>query len=515
MKRIALLLCLLLPGMVAAETITPARPTVAEYKARTAKATYWVDTLADLQNIPADELSEGRVYSTRGHTTETDNGGMRFVWFATGLSADGGEDSPLRIAGPNGADDFFRAADGGQGLVTGRAAGYGGDFCLVANWPFNTIDNGVSTAICMGGGSSLPNHIGNTGKPLGTDYTPSGWADDSGYVDNFAGITVLAGGYDNILNQVAGVIMGGGHNFVKYHADGHSIIGGGSYNVIYGGRSGIFGGLANSINGASTSQAFIGGGYDNTIGNSCTGAAIVGGSGNGVNAGSGFALAHGSSNEITATAGIALGQSNTLTAPYSIVVGLQNTSTIGASGYTACFGRENTAQDDYSLTFGRGAETLAPYSLTAGRTTLHSGGISQSIDCIQQVRTSGSPALTNLADSIVVPAGKRSMGVGTIYLSALRDGSADGNNDSNYAWSAWRQDFSFLSDGSNYRISKVGTTVTSGTIDFDTAIYDGITITTPPAVAASSGQLRVQVTGVDGVAINWVARINMVFQAVQ
>jgi hypothetical protein len=138
------------------------------------------------------------------------------------------------------------------------------------NFTNNSADNSIATgctqATIGGGGlaAGWGNFIGSTGKPSGTDFTPTGWADDADYVEGFADFSTISGGYDNICNQVAGVIAGGGHNFIKYDAGGHSAILAGSYNLIEADRAMIFGGAANSING-NGSYSVILGGYGNDL----------------------------------------------------------------------------------------------------------------------------------------------------------------------------------------------------------------------------------------------------------
>ncbi len=130
----------------------------------------------------------------------------------------------------------------------------------------NSIEIGTSRNTIGGGGSTVaPNIIGTTSLPFYNDFTPTDWAADTSYVAQSANVALIAGGYDNIVNQEAGVIVGGGHNFMKYNSNGHSIIGGGSYNLISAGRSGIVSGRRNTITGASEVFSFIGGGDDNNI----------------------------------------------------------------------------------------------------------------------------------------------------------------------------------------------------------------------------------------------------------
>lgn len=133
------------------------------------------------------------------------------------------------------------------------------------NSAYNSIDSSPVAYILGGGSNGWPNLIGSTGLPNGSDFAPTDWSADSGYPSGAADVSLIAGGYDNIVNQEAGTIIGGGHNFVKYNSNGHSIIGGGSYNLISSGRSGIFSGRRNTITGASNAFSFIGGGDDNNI----------------------------------------------------------------------------------------------------------------------------------------------------------------------------------------------------------------------------------------------------------
>lgn len=137
---------------------------------------------------------------------------------------------------------------------------------FVVNADINAVDPGTTRNVIGGGGSNpARNLIGTVSLPFYSDFTPTGWAADSAYVDNSANVAVIAGGYDNVNNQEAGSIVGGGHNFIKYDSNGHSIIGGGSYNLIAAGRSGIFAGRRNTITGTNKVFSFVGGGDNNNI----------------------------------------------------------------------------------------------------------------------------------------------------------------------------------------------------------------------------------------------------------
>lgn len=135
---------------------------------------------------------------------------------------------------------------------------------FIVNSEHNASDS--TLGIIVGGGSAIqPNLIGSPTKPQGSDFTPTGWADDTGYVATTATQAFIGAGGDNICNQSAGSITGGAHNFIKYNAGGHSNIHGGSYNLISGFRSFIAHGVANTITGSASSLSAIGGGQNNNL----------------------------------------------------------------------------------------------------------------------------------------------------------------------------------------------------------------------------------------------------------
>lgn len=177
-----------------------------------------------------------------------------------------------------------------NGISAGTTQIAGANSGININSAHNTVGNGCDTYFVAGGQSAAPNRIGYAGKPVGTDYTPTGWADDIGYPAGAADLVFIGGGYDNVANQLNSTIVGGGHNFVMYHAGGHGFIGGGAYNLLAAGWSAIAGGLANGISGANSNFNFIGGGQQNEIVGSYS--VIPGGSQCRVNGNYGFAFGH-------------------------------------------------------------------------------------------------------------------------------------------------------------------------------------------------------------------------------
>jgi len=168
------------------------------------------------------------------------------------------------------ADSFvaskgLRIADGP--LTLGAAfqiAASGSNYC--ARSDVNKIDDGTQTNSILGGGAAnYINAIGSPGLPYGIPPAlPPEWEADAAYPDNAATVATICGGYDHICNQIAGLICGGGHNFIKYNAQGHSVIVGGSFNLVSSGRSAIVGGTLNAIHGPHI-QGFIGSGTGNRI----------------------------------------------------------------------------------------------------------------------------------------------------------------------------------------------------------------------------------------------------------
>lgn len=153
---------------------------------------------------------------------------------------------------------------------------------FIANCTINTRDSLTNYNTISGGGTTLaPNQIGALGPPHYADFTPTGWTPDLGYVAGVANYAIIGGSYDNIVNQEAGAILAGAHNFVKSNAGDHSIIAGGAYNVISAGRSGIFAGRRSTITGAGSNFNFIGVGDDLNIVGSFS--VIPGGLSNSVN----------------------------------------------------------------------------------------------------------------------------------------------------------------------------------------------------------------------------------------
>ena len=200
-------------------------------------------------------------------------------------------------------------------------------------------------------------HIGTaTAKPLGVSGTNSDpaagvdaisgtpWSVDAGYVADSAGVSTVIGGYDHINNQLAGTIIGGGHNYLQYNVNGHGSILGGANNRIDGGRSTIIGGSSCTINGGANIGVIVGGEY-----NTCQGSRSV--------------ILGGLSNQVISTA------------TYSAVVGgRSNTINAGVDYGVIISGQGNLVTHDYAVVMGNNGISDAVGALTISRTKLSKDG---------------------------------------------------------------------------------------------------------------------------------------------
>lgn len=417
-----------------------------------------------------------------------------------------------------------------------------GTDCFAINPNDNSIDVGVSVSVITASGSaSYPNRIGSTGKPVGTDFTPTGWADDAGYVSGAADVATISGGYDNIVNAIAGAICGGGHNFIKYNVGGHGFIGGGSYNVLDAARSVIVGGRRNTITGGATTEyCAIVGGDNNNIVNADYGI-IVGGSSNAIPDTGGSVhcfIGSGSGNSVDATASVIVGgQNNVVTGNWAGIVGGYNNEVsanyggvlngrdhvVSAEGASA-IGYGHTAKNIYATVMGSFGVSISPNSLTIARDGLVEDGDAQIVTAVMAARTSDA-TLTNLNtlgtnQFIELDDTKVTVGTAKILLTAIKDGSADGNNDSNYEQVSYSAEVGFYWDGTNgFFFDAAGQTAVAASPTRDLTLLAGntnndFTAGAAPHLAINTGALRLKVTGLAATKINWVARIDLVMATI-
>lgn len=396
----------------------------------------------------------------------------------------------------------------------------------------NASDSTIST-ITGAGSASYPNLIGTTGKPVAATWAPTGWADDSGYVAASAQVAGILSGYDHVVNCLAGTVCGGGHNFIKYSVQGHNIVGGGSYNIINGGYSGIFSGRRNSISGGPNANFnFIGSGDDNEIASPSSYACIGTGLSNDIlSTGTYGFIGSGTLGVVSGGFGVIVsGNGNTSSGDYAAILSGNACTASGAysmahgngatasGAYSAAIGRDMSAANPFAYAFGRDGVSRGAGTITLAKTKLVEVGDAQVVSLVQAVRTSGA-TLTNMTsvdgDLFTLPAGKVSAGTCRVLLTAMRDGSADGNNDSDYTQASYSLEFGFFWNGTNGFLFSSATQTSvaaSPTLDLSALSANTNNDFAPgaaPHVAINSGALRVKVTGIAATAINWVARLDM------
>ena len=227
------------------------------------------------------------------------------------------------------------------------------NFCV--NATISVIDPQTQRCVITAPGDPThTNKIGAQSSPVGTDNTnPGDWADDTAYPSGGASVATISGGYDMINNQLAGTITGGGHNYMQYNVNGHSFMGGGSYNWINAGRATIVAGTDNRVTGATSVYSAVLGGFQNSIEGNSSHSTVIGGSTNTINTTTANHLAYGVGNLITSSQDhcITIGHNHTISgaSSYAAHVGGLNNARTG-SGYGAALGgRNNTQSGSYSV----------------------------------------------------------------------------------------------------------------------------------------------------------------------
>ena len=214
----------------------------------------------------------------------------------------------------------------------------------------------------------------NSDRSAGVDATKGlPWVDDSSYVNGAAGVTTLIGGYDHVCNQIAGTVIGGGHNYLQYSALGHSTIVGGSNNRVSGGRAAIIGGSNNTV---TANQSFCFGGYGNTVNGPYS--VIIGG------------IDHVVHTTATGYSAICGGRQHSITANYAACIG----------GYS------NTITHDQAVLIGQDGLSDAVGALTISRTKLSVAGDVQTTIHEYGWRTTNA-TIANMTQNFVIPAAQK------------------------------------------------------------------------------------------------------------
>lgn len=367
-------------------------------------------------------------------------------------------------------------------LLTGNPSG---GFILASAQNADAVVNGeTNTILITTANTANPSYIGrDDGPPRGGPGTNSDplaaidaireqpWAADTSYPEGGvggAGVAVVFGGYDHICNQLAGLIFGGGHHYMPYNINGHSTIIGGSNHRVSGGRCTIVGGVDNTVAGASNLGGAIYSGRENVVYGASIYSTIIGGQENEISAG------------VNST----------------IIAGLDNKIT-SATGAVVLNGRENEALHTYSAVSGYGARSLGA-GLWMGA-VLTAIGDSQSVMMALNRRTTNA-TLANMVDSagggIQFEAGRRSVFSGRVSVSALDEATGD--------IAAYETTFAVRWDGTTATVWAGGS---SGATRPLTSIVDQIAVAAVPIISASTGLLRVQVTGKLTTNIKWAGHI--------
>ena len=411
---------------------------------------------------------------------------------------------------------------------------------IAANPALNTIDPLTNASAITGGGRlNFENIIGSPVKPKGIDFTPYGWVTDVGYVAGSAAVATISGGYDCVNNQLAGSILGGGHNFLRYSVVGHSTIGGGSYNIIHGGYCVITGGTRNAI-GDDVTGSIISGGQQNTIkGVNADFSTINGGdlnlihgaersfigsgnnnviqSLNGYNSILGgednrigdnettdqsfrSVIGGGGNNQIISSkrASIGGGEGNSIEAgaDYSSILGGNgNTIEAGAIGAVVVGGENNTANSKYGLTHGLHAVNGVHGSHThTGRRNAVDGDCQAISFAIGNITVDGTTGIYLATDGTLKYAALSddTNWVGTMFITGREAATGD-------TYSC-KVDFSIRRHGGTNTIQYESKTV----------MLNDFTLTTEPAIDLhASGLFRVLIKGEAAKTILWSGRVDV------
>lgn len=324
--------------------------------------------------------------------------------------------------------------------------------------------NGV---FILGGTTGLPHRVGNTANtPVTAPSTPpTSWGADSGYPGGAVVVNCI-GGYDTIVNQTGGGTMMANHCHVKYNVNGHSYIVGGSGCVIVGSRSGIFASRESEIGGSSSTF--------NTI--------------------------------------LSADNSEIQSASYCLLTGLNNNIASGGH-FSMILGRDCDVITNHEAAFiqGRYADSPAPYSHCIGNAVLENNDLRRWVQ-VDYKRTTNATTSNPTYLGSALPAGKTTSGLLRVIVTALQDGSADGDASGNYDVASWSGDVGFRWDGTNgYLYTASGTAGPSSDPSVAlTTIRDNITCAAVPSVSINTGLLRVKVTGNASKTINFIISMEVV-----
>lgn len=377
-------------------------------------------------------------------------------------------------AGSDPADLLIAPLLGSSGLNDALRAPMGGT-ATPQVWKLSSDDTIEATCtnalVITTSNISYKSGIGRVARPLGAAGTNSDpaagadaikglpWVDDSGYVAGSAGVTTLIGGYDHVCNQIAGTVIGGGHNYLQYNVNGHSAIVGGANNRVSGGRSAALGGSDNTI---TDNNSVCVGGFGNTINGKYS--SIVGGVGHVIGSST-----FGYSN-------ISGGRANAITANYAACVG----------------GYGNSITHDQAVVMGQDGISDAVGSLTISRTKLSVVGDVQTTIHEYGWRTTNATIANMTQNFVIVSAQKTALAI-RAQMVAIDEATG--------ACAVYTWEGGMIWDGA--ATATFYDAGGSGATRNFTQIVDNIGVAAVPSWSGSTGVVRPKVTGKLSTNIKW------------
>ena len=388
---------------------------------------------------------------------------------------------------------------------------------IIANSVDSIPDSLADQTVLITTAASQASKIGSQTRPVGAASTNSDpaaatdatrgipWAADNAYPNNgIAHVSVLIGGYDHVCNQEAGTLIGGGHNFMPYNANGHSTLVGGSSNQAAACYSAIVGGKNNTLyGGAGTYYSGILAGHNNLV--SAAYSAIIGGSGciinsgdecSGVVAGSACAISAANS----ATVG---GASNVIGANAGWSAALAGSGCTVDATYSASLGGLNnnlSSGHRYSLIAGREAKSEVSGSLTFGVKRLVNQG-----DCQISTSAVGTRTTSASAASLTGPDGQWSLGAVGCAVGVQAQVIGVDEASGSMAFFTWSGSVKWDGSTNALVVDGGGSSASSRAM---TQVSDAIGCAAVAVVAADTGILRIRVTGKAATNIKWCGRID-------
>lgn len=391
----------------------------------------------------------------------------------------------------------------------------------------NSLDATARACVVSGGGD-----LGSSTRAIepGTNGRNEIGAHAS-YVPGTAHYAVIAGGYDNRNDQLAGTVGGGGHNLLSYLGS-HGTIGGGSqhavlgdsdYGTIGGGTWNVIGatagGDANTIAGGYSNDitrgndSTVGGGRDNQVTSTGAGGGhtVAGGNANAIGGSGSYSnIAGGQNNSITSTgngAAIVGGATNASAGAYSVVGGQNNSAGAGATSATL-FGASSVASDPYQLVFGldvsppAGAEGALCHG--ANGAAFGADGSAQALNLVMTAQTTDAATAVHMA--------VRGTTAPTIPLNSAWVGTAlvIGKRVGQISVAAYWFRFCVSRHTSGNIVVEYEPAGAAKYLD-GASLPDepGIGTTNVPRIRTGVSTFQLTVNGAAGVTINWVANIQM------